>query len=122
MTIHNRKYLKQRRKNLRNNLTSAEATLWRFLKKSQLQARKFRRQHSISNYIVDFYCPREKLVIELDGKDHFSSSGYQSDIIRDKVLAKLNIQVIRFENDEIFHDINSVLAKIEEKFTTPNPS
>jgi len=122
MTIHNRKYLKQRRKNLRNNLTSAEATLWRFLKKSQLQARKFRRQHSISNYIVDFYCPREKLVIELDGKDHFSSSGYQSDIIRDKVLAKLNIQVIRFENDEIFYDVNSVLAQIEEKFTTPNPS
>jgi len=122
MTIHNRKYLKQKRKNLRNNLTSAEATLWRFLKKSQLQGRKFRRQHSISNYIVDFYCPREKLVIELDGKHHFSSSGYQSDIIRDKVLAKLNIQVIRFENDEIFHDINSVLAKIEEKFTTPNPS
>ena len=122
MTIHNRKYLKQRRKNLRNNLTSAEATLWRFLKKSQLQGRKFRRQHSISNYIVDFYCPREKLVIELDGKDQFSSSGYQSDIIRDKVLAKLNIQVIRFENDEIFHDVNSVLAQIEEKFTTTNPS
>ena len=122
MTIHNRKYLKQRRKNLRNNLTSAEATLWRFLKKSQLQRRKFRRQHSIYNYIVDFYCPREKLVIELDGKDHFSSPGYQSGIIRDKVLSKLDIQVIRFENDEIFHDINSVLAKIEEKFTTPSPS
>lgn len=122
MTIHNRKYLKLRRKNLRNNLTSAEATLWRYLKKSQLKGRKFRRQHSICNYIVDFYCPREKLVVELDGEHHFSSSGYQSDTIRDEFLAKLNIVVLRFENDELFHDIDSVLAKIEEKFTTPDPS
>lgn len=68
--IHNRKYLKQRRKDLRNNATISEKRLWIALKKSQLKGRKFRRQHSIENYIVDFYCPSEKLIIEVDGNMH----------------------------------------------------
>ncbi|MEL6536768.1 MAG: DUF559 domain-containing protein, partial [Bacteroidota bacterium] len=68
--LHNRKYLKERRQALRNNLTSAEATLWIFLKGRQLEGKKFRRQPSIGNYIVDFYCPEEQLVIELDGGLH----------------------------------------------------
>ena len=68
--IKNVTYLKDRRKDLRNNLTPAEATLWKYLKGSTLKDRKFRRQHSIGNYIVDFYCPEEKLIIELDGEVH----------------------------------------------------
>lgn len=70
MKTFNRKYLKQRRRYLRNKLTSAEATLWKALQSSQLEGRKFRRQAGIGNYIVDFYCPREKLVLELDGNYH----------------------------------------------------
>ena len=69
--INNKPELKPLRKQLRNFSTSAEAVLWTHLQKSQLQNRKFRRQHSIGNFIADFYCPSEKLVIELDGEDHF---------------------------------------------------
>jgi len=63
--INNRPELKKFRKNLRNNSTSAEATLWTYLQKSQLDGRKFKRQHSVENYILDFYCPSEKLCVEL---------------------------------------------------------
>lgn len=68
--LNNRKYLKEFRKELRNNATKAESQLWKTLQKSQLEGRKFRRQHSIGNYIVDFYCPKEKLIVELDGQVH----------------------------------------------------
>ena len=63
---HNKKHLKKYRKELRNSLTNAEAKLWLMLKKRQVGGRKFRRQHSIDNFIVDFYCPEEKLVIEIE--------------------------------------------------------
>ena len=65
--IHNRERLRVLRRALRNNATNAEAILWRYLKRRQLKGRKFRRQHSIGPYIVDFYCPAEKLAVELDG-------------------------------------------------------
>ena len=68
--LFNRKSLKFFRSLLRNKSTSAEAELWNILKSKKLNARKFRRQHSIGNYIVDFFCASEKLVIELDGNPH----------------------------------------------------
>jgi very-short-patch-repair endonuclease len=68
--LFNRKSLKFFRSSLRNKSTSAEAVLWNILKSKKLNARKFRRQHSIGNYIVDFFCASEKLVIELDGSPH----------------------------------------------------
>ena len=68
--INNKKILEPYRKSLRKNLTPAEAFLWRLLKNSQLENRKFRRQHSIGNYILDFYCPKIRLAIELDGDYH----------------------------------------------------
>ncbi|GAB4375360.1 MAG: endonuclease domain-containing protein [Calditrichia bacterium] len=117
--IHNRKALKSRRKQLRNNSTSAEATLWRYLKGKQLQGRKFRRQHSIGNYIVDFYCPSEKLVIELDGAEHFTEHGAEYDEKRTRFLNNLGIRVIRFENEQVFDDIEGVLAEISQNFVQP---
>ena len=68
--LFSRKSLKFFRLSLRNKSTSAESVLWNILKSKKLNARKFRRQHSIGNYIVDFYCASEKLVIELDGNPH----------------------------------------------------
>ena len=79
MQINNKPSLKPYRKQLRNNLTSAEATLWKHLQRKQLEGRKFRRQHSVGNYILDFYCPAEKLCVELDGAAHFTESGVESD-------------------------------------------
>lgn len=121
--IHNQDHLKQTRKDLQNNATTAEATLWGFLQKSQLEGRKFRRQHSIGNYVVDFYCPAEKLVVELDGKAPFYQPGYESDQERTKYLHSLNIRVLRFENEEVFKATENVLDKIRAAFTTtPNHS
>ena len=117
MRIHNREYLKQRRRALRNNGTSAEATLWKFLQRKQQAGRKFRRQHSIENYIVDFYCFSEKLVIELDGNYHFSKEGSRKDIRRDEYLKELGIKVIRFENSEVFLNLEGVLERIANEFT-----
>ena len=68
--INNKKSLKSFRKELRINLTPAEAKLWTYLQKSKLDGRKFRRQHSVESYILDFYCPAEKLAVELDGEVH----------------------------------------------------
>ena len=68
--LNNKTVLEPRRKKLRRNLTPAEAFLWTVLKNSNLAGRKFRRQHSVGNYILDFYCDSEKLVVELDGEVH----------------------------------------------------
>ena len=65
--IHNKIELKPYRKALRKDLTPAEAFLWKYLQNRKLEGRKFRRQHSVGNYIADFYCSSERLVIELDG-------------------------------------------------------
>ena len=73
--IHNINHLKEIRKNLRNNATSAEVKFWTYIKEKHLFGRKFRRQQSIENFVVDFYCFEEKLVIELDGSDHYNVGG-----------------------------------------------
>ena len=114
--IHNLSGLKENRKQLRNNTTSAEAVLWRALKQSQLEGRKFRRQHSIGNYIIDFYCPSEKLAIELDGIYHYTDEGTKHDQKRAAFLNSLNIRIIRFENVEIFDNIDVLLDTIQQCF------
>ena len=87
--IHNRKYLFDFRKYIRNNSTSAEVTLWKSLKRKQVEGLKFRRQHSIENYIVDFYCPTLKLIIELDGEYHNNLVQENKDSLRTEQLEEL---------------------------------
>jgi very-short-patch-repair endonuclease len=121
--IHNRKYLKQIRKDLRNHLTPAEATLWKQLQQSKL-GQKFRRQHSVGNYVLDFYCPASKLNVELDGKHHYTEEGIEKDKKRDAYLRSLNITTLRFENEDVFEKLPDVLMKIKKCFvqpTTPAP-
>jgi very-short-patch-repair endonuclease len=102
---------------LPNNSISAEATLWTYLKNRQLEGHKFRRQHSIGNFIADFYCTEAQLVIELDGEDHFWEEGIQSDNNKSNYLHQLGIQVIRFENKWMFEDVAYVLNKIKTYLT-----
>ncbi len=85
-------------------------------KSSQLKSRKFRRQHSIDNFIVDFYCPSEKLIIELDGKGHFESIQNQKDLERESRLTKLGLKVLRFENQFVFDHLPNVLHTIKCEF------
>lgn len=110
------------RKSLRNNSTSAEAALWRYLKNSQLNGRKFRRQYGIGNYIVDFYCPRERLAIELDGNIHEYDSVNENDRNKSTFLRANNINILRVKNQHVFDNLESVLSTIEARFiknTTP---
>ena len=116
MRTFNRKYLKQRRKELRNNPTQAEDFLWGYLKRSQLEGRKFRRQTSINSFIVDFYCPEEKLVVELDGDFHFDNEVKKYDEERTKKIEIEGIKVIRFENQEVLLNLENVLSEIKNNF------
>jgi very-short-patch-repair endonuclease len=115
--INNRKELEPYRKYLRNNGTSAEGFLWNFLKNKQLAGRKFRRQHSVENCILDFYCPAERLAIELDGQAHFEPEGILKDQNRDAfLLNNFGIRTLRFENKYVFEQTDSVLREIEGNF------
>ena len=118
--LHKRDYLKERRPDLRNNSTSAEAILWIFLNKRQLENRKFRRQHSIANYIVDFYCHSEMLIIEVDGEIHSNPAIAHADGIRDEKLRSLGFKILRIRNREVFHNIDMVLERIKHHFRVLN--
>jgi very-short-patch-repair endonuclease len=114
----NRKHLKPYRKELRNASTSAEAELWNHLKGKQLEGRKFRRQHSIKKYIVDFYCSTEKLIIELDGESHGDYQKIYEDEDRDNDLRRMGYRILRFENRFIFEDIEWVMDEIRRNFNS----
>ncbi|MDT0646848.1 endonuclease domain-containing protein [Zunongwangia sp. F260] len=114
--IHNKKHLENFRKDLRNNSTPAESFLWKQLQNRKLDGRKFRRQHSIQNFIVDFYCAEEKLIIELDGEIHNNAAAEEKDIKRTEVLESLGFIVIRFENKMVFDFLPSVLQEIKDNF------
>lgn len=116
MKINNLPEYKTFRKELRNNLTPAEAKLWTFLKGKQLDGRKFRRQHSIDKYILDFYCPEEKLGVELDGAGHFTTLGWEYDKERDAFIQQFGIKVIRFENKIVWDYPEELLEEIRNNF------
>jgi very-short-patch-repair endonuclease len=112
--LFNRKGLKSFRSSLRNRSTSAEAALWNILKSRNLDGRKFRRQYSIDNYIVDFCCPSEKLVIELDGAPHGEYHKIFRDENRDKYIESLGFTVIRFENRIVFQEPEFLISEIRK--------
>ena len=92
----------------------AEKILWEQLRGKKWKNLKFRRQHSIRQFIADFYCHELKLVIELDGNIHHLKDVAQYDEYREKLIAEFGLKVIRFSNDEIFKDLDAVLRKIAE--------
>jgi len=110
---HNARALKPRRRELRAHLTQAEAILWRQLQRRQLRGRKFRRQHSVGPYVLDFYCPDLKLAVELDGAAHDHDQAFRRDALRTAYLAAAGVRVIRFENDDVVRNLEGVLAAIE---------
>lgn len=114
--IYNVPNLKYKRQYLRNNATEVEKILWNRLKNSQLGL-KFRRQFSVSGYILDFYCPTVKLAIELDGEIHKFKTQY--DRHRDQYLEAMEIKTIRFTNDQVTNDLKNVIKKILEYLSSP---
>src|SRR3989338_7653786 len=97
--IFNRLAQKELRRDLRKRMSKAEAALWMYLKGKQVSGAKFRRQFSICQYIVDFYCPEHKMVIEVDGDSHFiDADAVKYDIARQKYIESLGLRVLRFTN------------------------
>jgi very-short-patch-repair endonuclease len=105
---------------LRKNTTKTEALLWEKLKEKQVLGLRFRRQHPVNIYIVDFYCHSAKLVVELDGGIHKSQREY--DTSRTKDLEMYGLNVVRFFNSEIENDIEKVISKIKKKILQIDPS
>lgn len=114
--VYHPKKLKNFRQYLRRNMTPAEVRLWSVIKGRKVENRKFRRQHSIGPYIVDFYCPEEELVIELDGDGHSNYQNIDYDTKRQEYLAGLGMAVLRFENQLVFTDTENVLECIRRCF------
>ncbi len=107
MIYYNQK-LKSNARRLRNNSTNAEILLWARLRRKQLLNIQFYRQKPIGNYIADFYAPLAKLVIEVDGGQHFEEDHQQKDKERDLFIEKQGLKVLRFNNLEVLQSINEV--------------
>ena len=102
--------LVQGARELRQQMTPAERLLWSHLRGSRLNGHKFRRQHPLGPYIVDFCCPDSRLIIELDGAVHLDQADY--DVSRTEYLEHFGYLVLRFANDAVFFDISTVLRHI----------
>ena len=118
MTItHNHPILKPRRTELRKKQTPQEVLLWARIRKNQLGF-KFKRQHSIGPYILDFYSPEKRLAIELDGSQHLDNKEYDTE--RDNFLLGHEIKTLRFWNNEVNNNIEGVLQKIFSELNSPS--
>ena len=103
----------ERARLLRKNQTQAELVLWEYLRKHPF-GKKFRRQHPLKIYIVDFYCHQLKLVIEVDGAIHDQEQMQVKDMIRQKSLESDGLIVLRIRNEDIFADMHKVIEKVNE--------
>jgi very-short-patch-repair endonuclease len=108
------KQLKQSARTLRVGMTDAEQKLWFYLRRKQVRGLQFYRQKPLLNFIVDFYCPAAKLVIELDGSQHAELDHQQKDLRRDNLLKELGLLVLRFDNKQVLMEVDSVLAVIND--------
>lgn len=104
-----------KRRHLRSHMTLQEVRLWARLQKRGLVGYKFRRQHQIGPYIVDFYCPRLKLAIELDGGYHFELEQRAYDRERQRYIESLGVKVVRYTNADVDSDIDAVLEDLTRK-------
>ena len=102
--------LKACARELRHDSTVPERQLWQALRGRKLAGLKFRRQHPIPPFVVDFYCEEELLVVELDGESHIGHAGYDEN--RTAELRKKDLKVVRFGNDDVLQDLEAVLHGI----------
>jgi very-short-patch-repair endonuclease len=112
--IFNQKVQKQKRQELRRLMPPAERLLWGKIRNNQLGV-KFRRQHSLEKYIIDFYSPKKKVAIELDGESHYRAGGQEYDEQRSRIIESYKIKLIRFTNKEVYENLEGVVVKINEE-------
>ncbi|HBI47159.1 MAG TPA: hypothetical protein DDX93_00290 [Smithella sp.] len=106
--------LKPLSRNLRSNMTDAEKFIWSKIRRKQINDVHFYRQKNIGHYIVDFYCPKGKIIIEIDGGQHYEQEGMRKDRKRDDYLKGLDLTIIRFSDIDVLKNINGVLERIHE--------
>src|SRR5229473_405162 len=105
----------------RSSTLVADARLWNHLKDRSLRGRKFRRQHSVGPYVLDFYCPGERLAVELDGAAHDHEAAQDRDALRTRFLQSAGIRLVRFENREVIDNLEGVLVVIARQFAIACP-
>jgi very-short-patch-repair endonuclease len=108
-------YVVELAKDLRNNMTESEKKLWSYLRKKQIGKYKFRCQHPIYRYILDFYCHEKRLAIEIDGNIHNSQQEY--DKYRDEFLNSIGIRTLRLRNEDVLNNIEKVIEIIKIKLS-----
>lgn len=113
--LYNRTTDKAKRQRLRNNATEAEKVLWLYLRKRQANGYKFRRQYSIGAFVIDFFCPRLKLAIEVDGGIHLKEDVKAYDKERERIIRSVGIEFLRFTNKQITHRLSKTLKIIKAK-------
>jgi len=106
------KELKIFARELRRNMTDAERLIWLKLRRKEIKGHQFYRQKILGNYIVDFFCPAAKLVIEIDGGQHLSPEHVKNDAVREGYLACLGLTVLRFTDTEVLRNLDGVLERI----------
>ena len=113
--IFNRQRENLKRRILRTEMPRAERILWSKLRRRQMMGYKFRRQFSVENYVIDLYCPKLKLAIEVDGDSHFIGDTPEYDAERQIDIENYGIVFLRFQNEEVYNNLSGVLITIEEK-------
>lgn len=106
--------LKENSRSIRANMTDAEQMLWQRIRRKQIQGVQFYRQKPLATFVVDFYCPGAKLVIEIDGIQHLAKEHQIKDQKRDAALTGLGLRVLRFDNRQVLLETNAVLEVIDE--------
>jgi very-short-patch-repair endonuclease len=118
MLFYNTK-LKKYSQELRKNMTGAERLLWSKLRRKQLNNFQFYRQRIIGDYIVDFYCPKSKLIVEVDGGQHYQDEGSKRDKLRDDYIRNLGMRILRVSDKEVLQNLNGVVERIYEICNPP---
>lgn len=112
--VFNKSLQTAKRQYLRKHMPPAELKLWEHIKARQINGRRFRRQYGIRNYIVDFYSPELKLIIEIDGDSHFQENR-SYDKKRQQYIESLGLKVLRFTNHEVYYALEQVLNTIKQQ-------
>ncbi len=118
--VYNHKMMTRRRQILRHQLPKAEVLFWLAVKGGQILNTKFRRQYSVGPYVIDFYAPQPRLAVEIDGDSHFLPEAAEYDEQREAFIRAHGISLVRFTNDEIYDDLESVLNRIRALLSVPS--
>jgi len=113
--LFNKKSEKEKRRYLRRNITLAEKIIWLNIRRKQIEEERFLRQFSIKHYVLDFYCPKLRLALEIDGETHLTEEELEYDKQRQDYLESLGIIFLRFKNEEVFNNADVVIEKIKLK-------